>query len=632
MKWRFLCGFSAAASLLLAICANAATTTKNIDIVVTHGAGSGTPITTMTIQNGDPSNPIVPGAPGYPYIAGQAFVRSNSDGTAWTGINSYPICEDASNNARLACQWDEIATRRENGDDGTWRHASLTVLLPPDSPQYTNVRGGRGLAACTSSPCPGIFKVAFANASGTYAPAVHGSIADVCNGHDIKLVMTDERGQNDQLRGPVGQAGTLTFDTCRALSNTGRDAPRQFARGAVRNGWLIQGPPLYGNGTADPLLYVKCYMSQTYTFSGALGPLEHACSVHNSWMNVAAGSTGNSGSQGPAGFAGDPQAITYRPVLYDGSTVILDWGTSYWDETMPDTALNVSTGVWTIPALAPSTNLKAWGRNNAFRYSDSATPPQATQRATKPFQNGQLLYTCAAVYCGSDAAYDPTHALFSKYAAAGRENMPTYTAPGTGNSTFSWRVQHPHWSAWWTIDPSAVENWVPASGAARYTSPLQPQLTDAERTYWKQTGTVPALQTQSPNNFSHFPGNGTQQNTRYAPMDLVGISLGTGVGGRPDIGLQNEYVSEWWSAQTPKYWNFINALALVGMGAQGEGDLLNEETGRAPAINNGGGATYGHGGTGTPYPGLGAPHPGVFIFGQQAITGVVPPLENVPYK
>src|SRR5215472_896709 len=99
MKWRFLCGFSAAASLLLAICANAAAATKNIDIVVTHGAGSGTPITTMTIQNGDPSNPIVPGAPGYPYIAGQAFVRSNGNGIAWTGINSYPICEDASSSA-----------------------------------------------------------------------------------------------------------------------------------------------------------------------------------------------------------------------------------------------------------------------------------------------------------------------------------------------------------------------------------------------------------------------------------------------------------------------------------------------------------------------------------------------------
>ena len=70
MKRRFLCGVSAAASLLLAICANAATTTKNIDVVVTHGTGSSTLITTMTIQNGDPSKPIVPGASGYPYIAG----------------------------------------------------------------------------------------------------------------------------------------------------------------------------------------------------------------------------------------------------------------------------------------------------------------------------------------------------------------------------------------------------------------------------------------------------------------------------------------------------------------------------------------------------------------------------------
>src|SRR5215471_15048603 len=113
MKWRFLCGFSAAASLLLAICANAAATTKNIDIVVTHGAGSGTPITTMTIQNGDPSNPIVPGAPGYPYIAGQAFVRSNSDGTAWTGNNCLPDRGDGRQRRRLGCPGDEIATRRE---------------------------------------------------------------------------------------------------------------------------------------------------------------------------------------------------------------------------------------------------------------------------------------------------------------------------------------------------------------------------------------------------------------------------------------------------------------------------------------------------------------------------------------
>ena len=65
MKRRFLCGVSAAASLLLAICANAVTTTKNVDVVVTHGTGSSTLITTMTIQNGDPSKPIVPGASGY---------------------------------------------------------------------------------------------------------------------------------------------------------------------------------------------------------------------------------------------------------------------------------------------------------------------------------------------------------------------------------------------------------------------------------------------------------------------------------------------------------------------------------------------------------------------------------------
>ena len=236
MNRKFLFGVPVAASLLLAICANAATTTKDVDIVVMHGTGGGTAITTMTLQNGDPSHPIVPGAPGYPYIAGQAFVRSNGNGIESTGINSYPICEDASNNAPLACQWDDIATHRENGDDGSWRHATLTVLLPATSPQYSTVTGGQGLAACTTNPCSGTFQIKLINASGTYAPSVHGSINDICNGHDIKLVMTDVRNQDDTLRGPSGHTGTLTFDTCAAINNSGRDAPRQFVQGAVRNG------------------------------------------------------------------------------------------------------------------------------------------------------------------------------------------------------------------------------------------------------------------------------------------------------------------------------------------------------------------------------------------------------------
>src|SRR5215831_9259316 len=140
MNRKFLFGVPVAASLLLAICANAATTTKDIDIVVMHGTGGGTAITTMTIQNGDPSHPIVPGASGYPYIAGQAFVRSNGNGIASTGINSYPTCEDAGNNAPLACQWDDIATHRENGDDGSWRHATLDQALQEIDFERTEVR------------------------------------------------------------------------------------------------------------------------------------------------------------------------------------------------------------------------------------------------------------------------------------------------------------------------------------------------------------------------------------------------------------------------------------------------------------------------------------------------------------
>src|SRR5262249_1896307 len=116
------------------------------------------------------------------------------------------------------------------------------------------------------------------------------------------------------------------------------------------------------------------------------------------------------------------------------------------------------------------------------------------------------------------------------------------------------------------------------------------------------------------------------------PLDLVGFALGTGVGGRPDIGLQNEYVSEWWSAQTPAYWQFIRANALVGMGAQGQGDLLNEATARAPTLNNGQPGAN-HGGSGTPYAGLGAVFPNTRLFGGSLIEqGVAPALEGVPYN
>src|SRR6516225_8252252 len=113
----------------------------------------------------------------------------------------------------------------------------------------------------------------------------------------------------------------------------------------------------------------------------------------------------------------------------------------------------------------------------------------------------------------------------------------------------------------------------------------------------------------SPASFSAWKVNGYADNRRYAPLDLVGFNLGTGVGGRPDIGLHNEYFAEAWSAQTPAYWQFVRALSLVGVGAQGQGDLLNEVTARIPAINNGPPGVN-HGGSGTSYAGLGGPYPG----------------------
>src|SRR6266481_9405752 len=91
----------------LGLCANAVTTSKNIDIIVTHGA----PLTTFTFVN-NTGNTLPAGSP---VSFGQAFRY----GDILPG--TYPLLRDAATHVALSGQqWDEISTWRENGGNNSW--------------------------------------------------------------------------------------------------------------------------------------------------------------------------------------------------------------------------------------------------------------------------------------------------------------------------------------------------------------------------------------------------------------------------------------------------------------------------------------------------------------------------------
>jgi hypothetical protein len=81
------------------------------------------------------------------------------------------------------------------------------------------------------------------------------------------------------------------------------------------------------------LLYPTCIVDLFTKPDGtSMGDVRWVCEIHSPWMNVAAGTVGNPGAPGPAGFTNDPQALTYRIEVDDGSTDVLDW--SHLDQTV----------------------------------------------------------------------------------------------------------------------------------------------------------------------------------------------------------------------------------------------------------------------------------------------------------
>ncbi len=172
MIGKFLFFLSAATAMFIGLSAGAVTTSQNVDIIVTHGA----PLTTFTFVN-NTGNTLPAGSP---ISFGQAFRY----GDIMPG--TYPLIRDAATHVALpGQQWDEISTWRENGGNGSWRHAVWAAWLP------NSLANGA------------TYQVEFVPTAGTYSQSSHQALSALCSGpaaHDLKIHLTDVRNQNDTVR------------------------------------------------------------------------------------------------------------------------------------------------------------------------------------------------------------------------------------------------------------------------------------------------------------------------------------------------------------------------------------------------------------------------------------------------
>ena len=599
MIGKFLFFLSAATATFLGLSAGAVTTSQNVDIIVTHGA----PLTTFTFVNNTGST--LPA--GSPVSFGQAFRY----GDVLPG--TYPVIRDAATHMALpGQQWDEISTWRENGGDGSWRHAVWAIWLP------NSLANGA------------TYQIEFFTTPGTYSQSSHQALSALCSGpaaHDLKIHLTDVRNQNDTLR----DSGDATFRLCDNVANVGRDAPRHLRAGSVYDEYQVNGMFVYAtSGHKDPLLYAQCNVDIFTKASDGVsaGDARWVCHVHNSWENVAAGSTGNAGNPGPAGFANDPQAISYRPEIDDGARDVLDW--SGLDATISSANNPVSAagsvgcggGGGAYCMFVPSSlGANAWYYGQATRASCTTCIGGVT--------NGQLYY----IWPSSSTVSGPSN---TQYVAllltpsgneGGAVNVLT-GAQGTGTTSFSTRVQHYHWETWQTLDSSGQDNWSPFGTTTRVTRKVYPAFTSAEKLYWQETGLI------IPINLSQPPASlpiawGLGLGITYEPFGRLNVQGTTAGGPRPDLGISNDFSAEAMITGTQQDWDYAHLFTL-GTSMHGLSTLLNEATGRIPPLNNGPPVGPGGNGNGGSYAGLGAPQNQIQLWVNPQLSGVADVPHNQP--
>jgi len=585
-----------AAIAVLGVHASAAAVV-NVDITVTHPVGT---ITTYTFANF--SGSTMPA--GTPISMAQGFRYGDVPAA------QHVVIRDAGTHTVLAHQqWDEISTWRENGGDGSWRHAVWTILMPND------------LANGAS------YAVEFVNAAGAYSQSPVLPLGALCSGvnsHDLKIHLSDIRNQDDTPRG----TGDATFRLCDHVTLTGgRDDPRQLNGGSVSTGYKIRGNFVYTDGSQDPLLYAECNddLFVDPATGNSLKDVRWDCHIHNSWMNVKAGAAGNAGNPGPVGFANDPQAVSYQAEMLDGTTSILNWGAL--DATLSNPVQMSGCGdsfEGTICLNVPS-SIGA----NTWYYGQTVRVSNCTGTCAGGLTVGGLYWVYNSDSIGTNGA-STTHVVLTSAPPGQAGGIGALTnSQGTGSTTLSTRMWHPHWESWLMRDSSGDVNWSLAGGTTRATRRVYPNFTTAEKTYWEQTGLVPPLVLTQKPSLGVTWNRGDDLN--YHPFGLLNVIGGSGTGPRPDIGIITEYAAQAFILGDQASWQ---KAQLFGLGAEWHGysTMLNEATGRIPVLNNGPPTGPGGNGVGGSYPQLGGPfnQVGISINRVGNSSGVATPLQNVP--
>ncbi len=599
MIGKFLFFLATATTTFLGLSAGAVTTSQNVDIIVTHGAA----LTTFTFVN-DTGNTLPAGSP-------VSFGQSFRYGDIMSG--SYPLIRNAATHVALpGQQWDEISTWRENGGNGSWRHAVWAAWLPAD------------VAAGAT------FQVEFVVVAGTYSETSHQSLSALCSGpaaHHLKIHYTDLRNQDNSVR----DSGDATFDVCNNINNTGRDAPRHVRAGNVYDEYIVSGVPVYTSGHQDPLLYDQAIIDIFTKASDGVsaGDVRWVIHNHNSWENVAAGSTGNAGNPGPAGFANDPQMVSYRVEIDDGASDVLDW--SNLDATIASSSNPIvaaagvgcnaagETSCLDVPA---STGANKWYQGQATRVSCTAT-------CVGGLNNGQLYWVWPSGSAGSVGVNTQyVSPMLTPYVG---EPFPLTSSQGSGTTTFSTRVTSWHFETWQTLDWTGLSNWSPFGTTTRVTRKVYPTFTAAEARYWQETGLiVPINLSQPTGNLGPDWSNGLGNN--YEPMGRMNVIGGSGVGTRPDLGISGEYAAKAFITQAQGDWDLAR-LFTYGTSVHGFSTLLDKSTGRLSAMNGGPPLGPGGNGNGSTYAGLGALRNQINWYNWNLpgwLTGIVQPVDFSP--
>ena len=329
-------------------------------------------------------------------------------------------------------------------------------------------------------------------------------------------------------------------------------------------------------------------------------------------MAVAEGSTGHAGNIGPAGFANDPQMVSYRAEILDGSSVVLDW--SGLDASIPASSAN----------LIPITDANTHGGNcnyyiayqpfclqipsstgtNAWYYGQ-ANRVTCTGTCLAGLTNDQLVY----VYPSGQATLGPSNSQWVQLQPVpwvSWVNIMTGSV-GTGTTSFSARIPHYHWQGWQTADTTGLMNWSPRGTTSRVTRKVYPKLTPSEQLYWEQSGIIVPLLLGGPgqpaDNQLVYYGGGLSE--LYDPMGRMNMIGTGGPGARSDIGIANEYSAQAFVSQTEHDWDNAR-LATYASSRDGWNTVFDEATARIPVLNNGPPTGPGGNGNGGSYTGLGA--------------------------